>query len=75
MAAPATPAPSSGRAGFIEKLLNNSDIGIAVVVVGIVVMMIIPLPMFLLDILITANIAMALSIVLATMYTTEPLQF
>jgi flagellar biosynthesis protein FlhA len=38
-------------------------------------MMIIPLPTWLLDILITANISAALAIVLATMYTTEPLQF
>ncbi len=48
---------------------------IAVVVVGIVVMMIVPLPPWLLDILLTVNIAAALAIVLATLYTTEPLQF
>ena len=36
-------------------------------------MMIIPLPPWLLDLLLTANIAAALAIVLATLYTTEPL--
>ena len=55
--------------------MDNSDVAIAIVVVGIVVMMIIPLPPFLLDILLTANISAALAIVLATLYTTEPLQF
>jgi flagellar biosynthesis protein FlhA len=70
----AAPPPSSGN-GVLKKLMDNSDVAIAVVVVGIVVMMIIPLPPFLLDILLTANISAALAIVLATMYTTEPLQF
>ena len=71
MSAPAA-AP---RPGVLNRLLANSDVAIAVVVVGIVAMMIIPLPTWLLDILLTANISAALAIVLATMYTTEPLQF
>ncbi|MGE0028167.1 MAG: flagellar biosynthesis protein FlhA [Thermoleophilia bacterium] len=70
----AAPAPQQSR-GLLNRLLDNSDVAIAVVVVGIVVMMILPLPTFLLDILITANISAALAIVLATLYTTEPLQF
>jgi len=74
MSTAAAPAPAAQR-GILNKLLDNSDVAIAVVVVGIVVMMILPLPPFLLDILITANISAALAIVLATLYTTEPLQF
>ncbi len=70
----ASPAAPQQR-GILNRLLDNSDVAIAVVVVGIVVMMILPLPTFLLDILITANISAALAIVLATLYTTEPLQF
>lgn len=71
-------APAAGeprRGNVLDRILAHSDVGIAVVVVGIVVMMVIPLPTFLLDILITANISAALAIVLATLYTTEPLQF
>ena len=68
----AAPAPSRSA---LQRMLDNSDVAIAIVVVGIVVMMIIPLPPFLLDILLTANISAALAIVLATLYTTEPLQF
>jgi flagellar biosynthesis protein FlhA len=65
----------TGQKSFINRLMGFGDIMIAVVVVGIVVMMIIPLPTALLDILLTLNISAALAIVLATMYTTEPLQF
>jgi flagellar biosynthesis protein FlhA len=68
-------APARAQRGVLDRLLQNSDVAIAVVVVGIVVMMIVPLPPFLLDILLTANISAALAIVLATLYTTEPLQF
>jgi flagellar biosynthesis protein FlhA len=68
-------APRSSSRSALNRLMDNSDVAIAIVVVGIVVMMIIPLPPFLLDILLTANIAAALAIVLATLYTTEPLQF
>ena len=72
----AAPAPGAvpGRSA-LNRLLDNSDVLISIVVVGIVAMMIIPLPTWLLDILLTANISAALAIVLATLYTTEPLQF
>jgi flagellar biosynthesis protein FlhA len=60
---------------MVNRLMSYGDIMIAVVVVGIVVMMVIPLPTALLDVLLTLNISAALAIVLATMYTTEPLQF
>ena len=68
-------APRSSSRSALNRLMDNSDVAIAIVVVGIVVMMIIPLPPFLLDILLTTNIAAALAIVLATLYITEPLQF
>ncbi|HMM48666.1 MAG TPA: flagellar biosynthesis protein FlhA, partial [Miltoncostaeaceae bacterium] len=73
--ATASPTAPGAQGGILKRMLDNSDVAIAVVVIGIVVIMIIPLPTWLLDILITANIAGALSIVLAVMYTTEPLQF
>jgi flagellar biosynthesis protein FlhA len=66
------PAP---RRSPLDRILAHSDVAIALAVVGIVVMMIIPLPTPLLDVLLTLNISAALAIVLATMYTTEPLQF
>ncbi|MFL0246765.1 flagellar biosynthesis protein FlhA [Candidatus Clostridium stratigraminis] len=54
---------------------RNSDILVAFVIVGIVLMIIIPLPTWLLDILIALNITIAVVIILLTMFTTEVLQF
>ena len=44
-------------------------------VVGIIGVMIIPLPSFMLDALIALNITIALVIIMVSMYTSEPLQF
>ncbi len=55
--------------------MKNSDVFIAVAVVAVVVMMLIPLPSQLLDILLTLNITFALVILLIGMFTQEPLEF
>jgi len=57
------------------KLKNNLDVIVAFVVIGIVLMIIIPLPTWLIDILITFNIATSLVIILLTLFTTEVLEF
>lgn len=59
----------------LGALARYSDVGIAAAAVVIVGMMILPLPHWLLDVSLCANIALALSILLVTMYTSEPLQF
>ncbi|WP_196594664.1 flagellar biosynthesis protein FlhA [Pectinatus sottacetonis] len=65
--------PSSAAAGnFIHKY---SDIVVALAIVTIVIMMIIPLPTFLLDLLLCLNITLALTIVMITIYNVEPLDF
>ena len=56
---------------FIKKY---SDIIFAMAIVTIVVMFVIPLPTFLLDLLLTINISFALTILLVSVYITEPLQ-
>ena len=50
---------------FIEK---NSEILVALGVVGIVVLMVLPLPPMLLDLLLTFNITFAIIILLVSMY-------
>ncbi len=66
-------SPSTIKA---SKLINKySDIVIALAIVTIVIMMIIPLPTFLLDLLICLNITLALTIVMVTIYNVEPLDF
>ena len=57
------------------NIKSNSDILIAFVIVGIVLMIIIPLPAGFLDILIALNITISVVIILLTMFTTEVLQF
>lgn len=57
------------------KILQYSDVMAAVGVITIVIMMIIPLPTFLLDLLLTLNITIALTVVMVAIYNIEPLQF
>ena len=54
---------------------KNSDIYMAMVLIGILALMIIPLPAFLLDIFLAANITISLAILLVGLYTTQPLDF
>jgi flagellar biosynthesis protein FlhA len=58
----------------IPGITKNSDLSMAVAVVGILVFMVIPLPSMLLDLLIAFNITFALIILLASMYTLRPLE-
>lgn len=59
----------------LEGLAKHKDAIIILGVVGIVVMMIIPLPPFLLDILLALNISIALLILLISMYLVHVLEF
>jgi len=56
-------------------IADRSDILVAVLVVSIVMMMIIPMPTWLLDILLTFNISFALVILMVSMFNVEPLEF
>lgn len=55
--------------------MKFADIAIAIVVVAVALLIIIPLPSFLLDILLSFNIALALIILLISLYVREPLEF
>ena len=56
------------------KLKDNLDIFVAVVIIGIVMMIIIPLPKIVLDILLAINITLAIVIILITIFATNVLQ-
>lgn len=60
---------------IMRKLLQYTDIIVAVGIISIVVMMIIPIPPTVLDILIVFNITCTLVILLVSMYNKEPLDF
>lgn len=59
----------------LTNILKHKDIILPVGVILIIAMMLIPLPSPLLDILLTINIALAVTIMMVALYTTEPLQY
>lgn len=58
-----------------KNLFSISDIVLAALVIVIVCLMIIPIPTFLLDLLMTLNIAISVMILMMGMYLTKPLEF
>jgi type III secretion protein V len=63
------------RAGDVRTLLTRyADLALAALVVSIVGMMIVPLPTFLLDLLISVNIAAAVTLLLVAIYVTDALK-
>lgn len=58
----------------VSKILKQKDILVALGVVGILLFMIIPLPVFLLDVLLSFNITLSLCLLLVTMYILKPLE-
>jgi flagellar biosynthesis protein FlhA len=61
--------------GFGDRLLKHSDLAAAAAVILVVGMMLVPVPSQLLDVLIAANIAGAMAIVISTMYVSRALEF
>ena len=59
----------------LRVIAKYTDLFVALASVIIIGMMLIPMPEWALDVLLTLNITMALTILLVTVYTTEPLQF
>ncbi|OGC12797.1 hypothetical protein A3J90_04630 [candidate division WOR-1 bacterium RIFOXYC2_FULL_37_10] len=58
-----------------QALFAGGDIFVGVFLVGIVALIIVPLPAVILDILLTLNIAFCMLILLVAMYLKEPLEF
>ena len=63
------------REGFLARALQQSDIMLAVGIILLIGMMLVPLPPVMLDILLTLNIALSLSVLLVSMYVARPLDF
>ena len=59
----------------LSKLAKYSDIVVALGIITIIIMMIIPLPSYLLDLLLSLNITFALVIIMVAVYNIEPLDF
>jgi flagellar biosynthesis protein FlhA len=63
------------KSPLMQKLVGQTDLLAALVVVLIVTMLVIPLPAPLLDLFITLNISCGLAIVIATLYLNRALDF
>lgn len=63
------------KSGSKFNIRNYFDVLVAFGVIGIVLMIIIPLPSVILDILLALNITISVVIILLTLFTTEVLQF
>jgi len=61
--------------GWVRRALGYSDMLIALSIVAVVLIIIVPVPPFLLDILFALSISLSLIVFLLTMFTTETLQF
>ncbi len=68
-------APALKQQSVLSRFVFSNDVVTAGAVMTIVLMMIIPMPPLLLDILITLNIGAAVTVLLVSMYITEALQF
>ena len=57
------------------RMMKYADVLVAAGIIGIVMMMVIPLPPVLMDLLLSLNLTFSIVVLLMTMYTLEPLEF
>jgi type III secretion protein V len=66
--------PSALRVGTRKRGMGTADAALAALVIAVVGLMIVPLPTWLLDLLLASNIAASVSILLVTLYVTDALK-
>ncbi|MBI4404354.1 MAG: flagellar biosynthesis protein FlhA [Deltaproteobacteria bacterium] len=59
----------------LNKLFQHTDLGIALALMGTLLVMILPVPAWLMDLLIVANIALSIAVLLVSVYSGKPLDF
>lgn len=69
-----TRTPGLMKSPVIRAICANTDVALAIAVISILALMIIPVPPILLDILISANITLAILVLMVSMYLTSPLE-
>jgi flagellar biosynthesis protein FlhA len=71
--------PKSGAfndaAGWLGKLKSRSDLLLAIGVMGILVVLIVPLPPFILDVMLAVSIILSVLILMTSLFIEEPLEF
>jgi flagellar biosynthesis protein FlhA len=76
---PPPPGPFAGfkfaSFGDISKLLRSTDIGLAIGVMGIIVVLILPMPSMVLDLLLAVSIVFSVLIMMTALFIQTPLEF
>ncbi len=62
------------NSSLFRTLGAHTDIALAVAVIGILALMVIPIPPIIMDVLIAANITLAIVVLMVSMYLTSPLE-
>lgn len=75
MATSNTQQLGGAKSTVMSMLVRSPDIAMALAIIGILLMMIFPLPAILLDFLLALSIASALVVMLVSIYITKPLEF
>ncbi|MGL5254757.1 MAG: flagellar biosynthesis protein FlhA [Brevinema sp.] len=70
-----SPTPLNQGLRALNILSKNSDLFIALSAIGVVLMLIVPIPPFLLDIMLLLNLSLSFLIILSTMYVIRPSDF
>ena len=73
--APATAAGASPLTGRLQELLRQGDMVLALCVVSILLVLLLPIPSWLIDILLTTSIAFSILILLVSLFIKKPLDF
>jgi len=68
-------AAGTAPAGPLSGLMRHMDLGLAFGVIGMILVLVVPLPTFVLDILLCCQLALSLAVLLGTLHTSEPLEF
>jgi len=63
------------RPNFLQRLLKQSDIALAIGVILVLMIMILPMPTSMLDLFLVVNISISLTVLMVSMYLTEPVEF
>jgi len=63
------------RPNILQRILQQSDIGLAIGVIMILTIMILPMPTGMLDLFLVINISISLTVLMVSMYLNEPVEF
>ncbi|MCK5272313.1 MAG: FHIPEP family type III secretion protein, partial [Sedimentisphaerales bacterium] len=68
-------ATPTDRLGFLSFLYKGRDLILPIAAISLIFVMLIPLPTWLMDVFLAANLALAAVVLLTTIYITSPLEF